>query len=145
MSDTDLKDWIADSDKLPDGSSGLSCENQVAAFPSSFSGSSMEYLLSRLSYDPRDQEDNLLDNALYLLDEFYDLDSGDLIRPGNNNLFVSEPHLENEIIAIAARVSKDLGLYSSGNYGAYAQIVAESLYDLVEATKRMESEAKLLF
>ncbi|MCK5234323.1 MAG: hypothetical protein KAJ88_00635 [Candidatus Aenigmarchaeota archaeon] len=144
MSDIELtgRIAIAGPDNLTDDSSDLTYEQQVAAF-SDFSDFNL--LVDKLLYNPGKPEENLVDNSLYLLDGLYDLDSSDLVRPENKNLFVSMPHLENEIIAIAARVSKGLGIYSSGNYEAYAQIVAESLYDLVEATKLMDSEAKRVF
>ena len=128
MSDIELINGVplivADSDDL-------TYEQQVAAFPDPFDSNP---LMDNLLYNPQDPEANLLDNSFYLLDELYELKSDDLIDRNKKELFVNMLHLENEIIAIAARVSKKLGLYSSGNYEAYAQIVAESLYDLALVT-----------
>ena len=128
MSDIELINGVplivADSDDL-------TYEQQVAAFPDPFDSNP---LMDNLLYNQQDPEANLLDNSFYLLDELYELKSDDLIDRNKKELFVNMLHLENEIIAIAARVSKKLGLYSSGNYEAYAQIVAESLYDLALVT-----------
>ena len=139
MSDIELINGVplivADSDDL-------TYEQQVAAFPDPFDSNP---LMDNLLYNPQDPEANLLDNSFYLLDELYELKSDDLIDRNKKELFVNMLHLENEIIAIAARVSKKLGLYSSGNYEAYAQIVAESLYDLAVVAGVRESEVKQVF
>ena len=139
MSDIELINGVplivADSDDL-------TYEQQVAAFPDPFDSNP---LMDNLLYNPQDPEANLLDNSFYLLDELYELKSDDLIDRNKKELFVNMLHLENEIIAIAARVSKKLGLYRSGNYEAYAQIVAESLYDLAVVAGVRESEVKQVF
>ena len=84
-------------------SDDLTYEQQVAAFSDPFDSNP---LMDNLLYNPQDPEANLLDNSFYLLDELYELKSDDLIDRNKKELFVNMLHLENEIIAIADRVSK---------------------------------------